>query len=233
MNHILCLETSTDICSVALFNEGNLVSFRETKEKNAHSARLTVMIDELMQEAGLDYKGLSAVAISKGPGSYTGLRIGAGVAKGLCYATQIPLIAVSTLESIAYEVAHQIEGMEWEKTPVIVPMIDARRMEVYKAIYDACGQQLKDVEAEIIHENSFQSFDCPIILAGDGAAKCRPLFYDNPQIIFMDNILASARWMGPIAQRKLAEGEIENTAYFEPFYLKDFIAGIPKVKGLK
>lgn len=233
MNHILCLETSTDICSVALFNEVNLISFRETKEKNAHSSRLTVMIDELMQEAGLDYKCLSAVAVSKGPGSYTGLRIGAGVAKGLCYATQIPLIAISTLESIAYEIARQIAGMEWKLAPIIVPMIDARRMEVYRTIYDARGQQLKDVEAEIIHENSFQSFECPIILAGDGATKCRPLFSDYPQILFMDNILASARWMGPIALKKLVAGETENTAYFEPFYLKDFIAGIPKVKGLQ
>ena len=233
MNQILCLETSTDVCSVALFSDGRLVAFRETQEKNAHSARLTVMIEEVMQEAGLSYTSLSAVAVSMGPGSYTGLRIGAGVAKGLCYALNIPLIAVSSLESIALEIAGRIQAMQWEKSPLIVPMIDARRMEVYRAIFDARGQMIKEVEAEIINETTFQSFNCPIILAGDGAAKSRALFADNPQMIFMDNILASARWMGVPAQRKLSTGETENTAYFEPFYLKDFIAGIPKVKGLR
>lgn len=233
MNHILCLETSTDVCSVALFSEGNLNVFRETQERNAHSARLTVMIEEVMQEAGLNFTRLTSVAVSMGPGSYTGLRIGAGVAKGLCYALNIPLIAVSSLESIALEIAGRIKSLQWEKSPFIVPMIDARRMEVYRAIFDAQGQMIKEVEAEIINENTFQSFDCPIILAGDGAAKCRSLFAKNSQIVFMDHVLASARWMGLPAQKKLLAGETENTAYFEPFYLKDFIAGIPKIKGLR
>lgn len=233
MNHLLCLETSTDICSVALFSEGEVKAFRETHEKNAHSARLTLMIEELMQEAGLTFNALGAVAVSMGPGSYTGLRIGAGVAKGLCYALQIPLLAVSTLESIALEVARRVGDTYPEGSTRIIPMIDARRMEVYRAVYDIHGTLVKEVEAEIITEKSFEGFDGPVILAGDGAPKLRALFADKPQIIFMDEVLASARWMGRVALRKLNAGETESTAYFEPFYLKDFIAGIPKVKGLK
>lgn len=233
MNHILCLETSTDICSVALFSGAELKDFRETREKNAHSARLTLMIEELMREAGLPFTSLSAVAVSMGPGSYTGLRIGAGVAKGLCYALNIPLLAVSTLESIALEVARRVADTYPEGSTRIVPMIDARRMEVYRAVYDIHGNLLKDVEAEIITEKTFDSMEGPVILAGDGAPKLKSLFSDNPRIIFMDEVLASARWMGRIALRKWSAGETESTAYFEPFYLKDFIAGIPKVKGLK
>ncbi|MGC8864956.1 MAG: tRNA (adenosine(37)-N6)-threonylcarbamoyltransferase complex dimerization subunit type 1 TsaB [Bacteroidales bacterium] len=233
MNHILCLETSTDVCSVALFSEGMLKGFRETLEKNAHSARLTVMIEELMQESGLSFNALGAVAVSMGPGSYTGLRIGAGVAKGLCYAMQIPLLAVSTLESIALEVAQRIRSTHPENTTLIVPMIDARRMEVYRAVYDFQGNLVKDVEAEIITEKSFDGIKGPIILAGNGASKLRALFSERPHIIFLDEVQASARWMGRVAQHKWNSGEIESTAYFEPFYLKDFIAGIPKVKGLK
>lgn len=233
MNHILCLETSTDICSVALFSDGVLHAFRETREKNAHSSRLTVMIEEIMQDVSLDFAFLSAVAVSMGPGSYTGLRIGAGVAKGLCYALQIPLIAVSTLESIALEIARRINSTQGEKPPVIVPMIDARRMEVYRAIFDAKGHQMKEVEAVIIDESSFLMFDGPVILAGDGASKFRNIFAQHSQIVFMDNVLASARWMGMPAHRKWEAGVTENTAYFEPFYLKDFVAGISKVKGLR
>ena len=227
---ILCLETSTQICSVALFSGSRRISLEETRQPNAHSARLTLMIEKILKDSGFSFSDLEAVAISRGPGSYTGLRIGAGVAKGLCYALDIPLISVSTLQAMAIEAGRILGHPEGT---LVVPMIDARRMEVYSAIYTPQGEEIRDIRAEIIHESSFHERKENLLLCGDGAGKCRGILNHNPRIRFLDDLLASASHMGGPALSAFQEKRFESTAYFEPFYLKDFIAGIPHVKGLK
>lgn len=231
MTNLLCIESSTSICSVALVNNGELIGLEEIQDKNAHSARLTVLIEKILNDNNLKIDQLNAIVISRGPGSYTGLRIGASVAKGLCYALNIPLIAVSTLQAMALQttkVLHISSQEDW----VIIPMIDARRMEVFSAIYDCKGEELREVKAEIITADSFRDIHSNIVICGDGATKCRHLFENDQRFIFMDKLLASAAWMVPLAWESFLKESFENTAYFEPFYLKDFIAGIPHIKGL-
>jgi tRNA threonylcarbamoyladenosine biosynthesis protein TsaB len=228
---ILCIETSTQVCSVALFKNQQLLAWKETSEKNAHSAILTTFIADLMSENNVSYADLDAVAVSSGPGSYTGLRIGVSVAKGLCYAASKPLIAVSTLQSIALGAAHSTQSQDFEAT-YIIPMIDARRMEVYYAIYDKNLQLLQDVKAEIISESIFNNLPGKLVLCGDGAPKCVEMFENNPNVLVLTNYLASAKRMGQEAFSKFQQGQFADLAYFEPFYLKDFIAGLPRVKGL-
>jgi tRNA threonylcarbamoyladenosine biosynthesis protein TsaB len=228
---ILCIETSTQVCSVALFNNHHLLGFSETSEKNAHSAVLTNFIADLMQSNNLQYADLDAVAVSSGPGSYTGLRIGVSVAKGLCYAASKPLIAVSTLRCIAVGVAKLIENKELE-ADYIIPMIDARRMEVYHAVFDNSLKLIQDVRAEIIAETTFNTLKGKLILCGDGALKCQEVFANQYNIQILTDKLASAKLMGDEALSKFNQGLFADLAYFEPFYLKDFIAGLPRVKGL-
>jgi tRNA threonylcarbamoyladenosine biosynthesis protein TsaB len=231
MTNLLCIESSTSICSVALVSNGELIGLEETQDKNAHSARLTVLIEKILNDNRLKAKQLNAVAMSRGPGSYTGLRIGASVAKGLCYALNIPLIAVSTLQAMALQATKSLK-ISSQKDWVIIPMIDARRMEVYSAIYSYRGEELRQVKAEIISADSFCDIHSNIVICGDGAAKCRQVFENDQRFIFMDKLLASAAWMVPLAWESFLKENFENTAYFEPFYLKDFIAGIPHIKGL-
>lgn len=228
---ILCIETSTQVCSVALFNNHHLLGFSETSEKNAHSAVLTNFIADLMLSNNLQYADLDAVAVSSGPGSYTGLRIGVSVAKGLCYATSKPLIAVNTLRSIAGGVAKSIENKELV-ADYIIPMIDARRMEVYHAVFTNSLRLIQDVKAEIIAETTFNTLEGKLILCGDGALKCQEVFANQYNIQILTDKLASAKLMGDEALSKFNQGVFADLAYFEPFYLKDFIAGLPRVKGL-
>jgi len=229
--HILHIETATQVCSVALSANGILLQLRESSEKNSHSATVTLFIDEVMKSAGLAYKALDAVAISKGPGSYTGLRIGVSTAKGICYAIDKPLIAISTLQSMA---AGAKPG-EPSHPYLLCPMIDARRMEVYTALYDPDLVPARDTRAEIIDESSFaeELKQHQVWFFGDGAAKCKPVLGNHPNARFLDDFQLSAANMIKLAEDKYARSEFEDVVYFEPYYLKDFIPGISKVKGLK
>ena len=236
MATILNIETSTEVCSVVLAKNGEILFEKESAEGLNHSELLTVFIEELFAENKLQMNILHAVAVSKGPGSYTGLRIGVSVAKGLCYALDIPLIAVGTLDAMGSYVSQNLNHNNTIQSDNILfcPMIDARRMEVYTALYNSHGENIKPVSAEIIDENSFSSFlkDHQIQFFGNGAAKCKSLLIHS-NALFDGPSKTSARFMQNLAERKYNNNEFENVAYFEPFYLKDFVATIPKNKILK
>jgi len=235
MARILHIETATQICSVALSENETILSSRVSVEKNAHSSILTVFIAETFNETGISTHNLDAISVSMGPGSYTGLRIGVSTAKGLCYASDKPLIAVSTLEGMASGMIRMVSGKLKNLTDYLFcPMIDARRMEVYSAIFTSQMVQARETKAEIIDGQSFTELliQKKMLFAGDGAEKCRPFLTGNPNAEFLDDFVPSANYLVEIAYRKFKENNFENVAYFEPFYLKDFIAGPPKVKGL-
>mgnify|MGYP001183032886 CR=1 FL=1 len=220
---ILCIETATRSCSVALANDGNLLQFKEeASEQYSHSEQLTLFIESLLRESGIAFSDLDAIAVSKGPGSYTGLRIGVSTAKGLCFALDKPLIAISTLEAMA-------SGMEKQcPNKVYCPMIDARRMEVYTAFFQA-GKQLTDIVAHIVEIDSFSKMLAKeeVLFFGDGADKCQGLIR-HANATFITNIHPSAKDMLVIAENAFIQKQFENVAYFEPYYLKDFVAGVKK-----
>ena len=230
---ILCIETGTDICSVGLSRDGELVSLRESDEGRDHAKRVGVFVDELLRETGIAPDELDAIAVGMGPGSYTGLRIGVSFAKGICYGLQIPLVAVGSLDALA-EVAIEdneagiLDVKDWNDA-VLCPMVDARRMEVYTRLFNAAGEPLSEVSAEIVTEQSFAEWrkDRQLVIFGNGAAKCREILPDATYV----NITPSARGLARLAERRLQEGKTEDIAYFEPFYLKDFIV-IPSKKKL-
>ncbi|MEI6454987.1 MAG: tRNA (adenosine(37)-N6)-threonylcarbamoyltransferase complex dimerization subunit type 1 TsaB [bacterium] len=241
MGKILCLDTATTICSVSLSEAGRLISFEESSDKNLHASRLTLFIEEVLKTASLSMNELDAIAVSMGPGSYTGLRIGVASAKGLCYALDIPLIAIPTLQAMALgmrELALPLASSPGKENETpgwgLCPMVDARRMEVFCAIFDQELNLTRDTAAEIIHSDSFSEFMAEKLLffAGDGAEKCRELLESNKNAIFIQGFRHSSRFMIRLAEEKLTRREFENLAYFEPFYLKDFIAGKPRVKAL-
>ncbi|SFA78685.1 tRNA threonylcarbamoyladenosine biosynthesis protein TsaB [Flavobacterium swingsii] len=216
MTYILNIETATRNCSVALSQNGNVLACKEIAEAGySHAEKLHVFIDEILKTNKLTFKDLSAIAISQGPGSYTGLRIGVSAAKGLCYSLDIPLIAIDTLEILARKL---IVG-----SGIIIPMIDARRMECYTAIFDAKHEKTREVKAEIIDENSFQEITETIYFVGDGAPKCKEILTDAKFIYHDDIEFPSANEMCKIAYDKYKKNDIVDVAYFEPFYLKDFM----------
>jgi tRNA threonylcarbamoyladenosine biosynthesis protein TsaB len=222
---ILCLETATPLCSVALCDNKGVISLKESNESKSHAAMITVYIDEILRENDLKVSDLEAVAVSKGPGSYTGLRIGVSVAKGLAFGAEIPLIGVETTLSMYNGIKHKALGTDDDT--LYCPMLDARRMEVYYAIYDYSGNKIKDISAEIITENTFKSFDGSkkIIFFGDGALKCREVIHrDNS--LFVEVFLISASYMYRPALEALRAVQFEDVAYFEPFYLKDFVTTV-------
>ena len=227
---ILCLETATPSCSVALVHNGEVLACEEDPKGQNHSEKITLFIDKVMKKADISYSQLDAVAVSMGPGSYTGLRIGVSTAKGICYAVSKPLIAVETLHAMAYG----IDVKKCHDASLRIPMIDARRMEVYAAIFDENVNKIKDTEAIIIDENSFSDLkkDHHLYLFGDGADKCAELFENDDKITVIKEFYCSAKYMNVIAQRKLDTKDFVDVAYFEPFYLKDFVPGTPTVKGL-
>ncbi|MCB0806627.1 MAG: tRNA (adenosine(37)-N6)-threonylcarbamoyltransferase complex dimerization subunit type 1 TsaB [Bacteroidales bacterium] len=229
----LCIETASEICSVAIADQQGVISIKESVRKNSHAEVVTVFIDSLMKENHLSVKDLDAVVVSKGPGSYTGLRIGVSTAKGLCYAGDIPLIAINTLSSMA---SGMIAGLHDRNTTnhLFCPMIDARRMEVYDALFDGEGKMVRETKAEIIDENSFFEYleKHLVVFFGNGSDKCRGTIA-HPNAIFIDHINPSAAFLVKPALEAYMAKNYEDTAYFEPFYLKDFIAGIPRVKGLE
>jgi tRNA threonylcarbamoyladenosine biosynthesis protein TsaB len=233
---ILCIETATQVCSVALSDNGTTMALEESSARNAHSSVITLFIEKVLAQAGKRFQDLDAVAVSEGPGSYTGLRIGVATAKGICYATGKPLIAVGTLQALSNEMKEiYLKNRKEDKPVLFVPMIDARRMEVYCAVYDMNGKEVRPPSAEIITENSFADLFAGnfLVFAGDGAAKCKSLLEQNTGAYFPEDLNASAKFICELAEEKFISGKFEDTAYFEPFYLKDFVAGKPKVKGLK
>lgn len=230
MGSILCLETSSHACSVAVGIDGNVISCHESEQENAHSSQLTTLIDKALSAAGIELSALDAIAVSMGPGSYTGLRIGVAAAKGFCYALDKPLISVPTLKALAYGIREKAGAGQF----LLCPMLDARRMEVYTALFDMNLNEIRKVSAEIITENSFGEFlsNTEVIFAGEGSAKCKTLIAYHKNSVFIDNLKLSARFSYPLALEKFNAALFENLAYFEPFYLKDFVAGKPKVRGL-
>lgn len=232
---ILHIETATDVCSVALARDGVLLSLKESSIRNSHASVITQFIDEAIKSANLELNAIDAVAVSKGPGSYTGLRIGVATAKGLCYALDKPMIAIPTLQAMACGIQNsefRIQNSEFKI--LFCPMIDARRMEVYYAIYDINGKEVRETRAEIIGEDSLSDLlsDHTIIFGGDGSTKCREVLKSQKNAIFLDHFEASAQFMISLAEDKFNGKEFEDLAYFEPYYLKDFIAGKARVKGL-
>jgi tRNA threonylcarbamoyladenosine biosynthesis protein TsaB len=230
-HYILAIETSTEICSVCLSKKGEVILLKETSGVNQHSTLVSVYIDEIAKQTDISLNQLDAIAVSMGPGSYTGLRIGVSTAKGLCYALDKPLIAISTLEAMALKAIKHLTEDDPLTDALFCPMIDARRMEVYCAIFNQALKIEIPVTAEVIDNNSFLNYS-NLFYFGNGAAKCRELLDPNPRLHFIDRIYPSAIEIAELALAKLQSGQFENTAYFEPFYLKEFVAGLPKVKGL-
>jgi tRNA threonylcarbamoyladenosine biosynthesis protein TsaB len=227
---IICVETATNLCSVALCNSEGVISLRESDESRSHAALLTVYIEEIFKENGIMASDLEAIAVSKGPGSYTGLRIGVSVAKGIAYAASIPLIGIETTKSMFWGISGIREiNHEANNSTFFCPMLDARRMEIYYAIYDVSGNTVKDISAEIINEGSFSNFpeSQKFILFGDGAAKCKEVI-KRANISFDDDFRISASHMYKPVLQALNDHKFEDVAYFEPLYLKDFITSIPR-----
>ena len=223
MSYILNIETATKNCSVSVSKNGSLRSLRELNNGGySHAEVLHSFIKEVLDEAAIAPLDLDAIAVSKGPGSYTGLRIGVSAAKGLCFSLQIPLISIDTLASLAYNVVSQ--------AGVIIPLLDARRMEVYSSVFDADYSQVRAIKAEIIDQTSFLEYleSGSVYFVGDGAEKCKAVI-DHSNAIFVDDIFPSAKEMCSLAYEKYKKNDIEDVAYFEPFYLKDFIV-IPQKK---
>jgi len=229
MPTILQIETATQACSAAISRDGLTIAVKELIAQNIHAGSLTLFIDEVMKAAGLDYRQLDAIAVSKGPGSYTGLRIGVSTAKGLCFALDKPLLAVDTLKMMAdgfLQLNPSYDGY-------VCPMIDARRLEVFTALFDASGDILLPVTAKIIDADSYaeQLQAAAITFIGDGAAKCEGII-DSPNANFSGTNFNSASNMSRIAQELFQARQFEDVAYFEPFYLKDFVLTTPKKKIL-
>ena len=217
---ILLIETATKSCSVSLSSENKIIACKEEVNKQySHAEKLTIFITELFKTQDFSIKDLDAIAVSKGPGSYTGLRIGISTAKGLCYALDIPLISVSTLKAMAFRMAQK------EESDLYCPMIDARRMEVYNAFYNNTNKEIRGIQADIIEAHSYQKeLDKKVLFFGDGAQKCKQII-QHPNAKFLDDIFPSSKDMLEIANEKFSENFFEDVAYFEPFYLKDFVTG--------
>ncbi|MBE9489042.1 MAG: tRNA (adenosine(37)-N6)-threonylcarbamoyltransferase complex dimerization subunit type 1 TsaB [Bacteroidetes bacterium] len=224
MTLILNIETSTTNCSVSLSKEGETIFLKEDySDGYSHAERLHIYIDEVLKESNVERSQINAIAVSKGPGSYTGLRIGVSAAKGLCYALSKPLISVSTLESLAHQV-NAIDG-------VIVSMLDARRMEVYSAVFNLEHQQIRETQAQILDKHSFSDYleKGKVYFIGNGVKKTKILI-SHENAIFIESKLPSAKEMSKLSYDKHKKNDIEDVAYFEPYYLKDFVALKPKSK---
>jgi tRNA threonylcarbamoyladenosine biosynthesis protein TsaB len=236
MAFIISIESATSVCSVALSEDSELIGLNESTEEKSHATQLTVFIDELMKGNNVGYNELNAVAVSEGPGSYTGLRIGVSAAKGLCYSLNIPLIAVNTLQAMALGAMNLHEIKAFIETNhdlefLFCPMIDARRQEVYAAFYDENNKEVEKTAAVILEPHSFEDMldDNYIFFFGDGAVKAKEIMRHR-NAIFVDNVQPSASNMIPLALDAFNKKKFVDTAYFEPFYLKDFVATTPKQK---
>jgi len=227
---ILNIETSTEVCSVALARDGAVIHSRENLTGQNHASLVTVFIKELLAESNILIEQVDAVAVSGGPGSYTGLRIGVSVAKGVCYAAHLPLIAITSLEAMAHQVIHHPDIYQFHETENVLfcPMIDARRMEVYTSFYDLNGKQVRKIQADIIDHQSYLPYleKNTVLFFGNGAAKCRDTI-THPNAIFINGMITSAEYMVPLAEQDFLLQKFVDVAYYEPFYLKDFVATIP------
>ncbi len=218
MIYLLHIETSTKVCSVALSRNGELCAIEELEEQGySHGENLTIFIERVLKDAGISMQELNGISVASGPGSYTGLRIGVATAKGLCYSLKIPLIAIDSLTALAEQV---------ETSQNKCAVIDARRMEVYNCIFDSEGNKLKEVSADIIDEDSYKGFE-PFVFFGDGADKLSDI-WANKNCMINKEVKSSAAGQVKIAYQKFHSEAFEDVAYFEPFYLKDFIAGKKK-----
>ena len=231
---ILHIESATNICSVAVSQDQEILILKESNEPNSHSSLLTVFIAEALQELQLRVKDLDAISVSIGPGSYTGLRIGVSTAKGLAFGAGIPIIPIDTLKILANRVQHEIlPGLSEKETHSLFlrPMLDARRMEVYTAKYNSDLIEMDKVRAEVITVESFKAEldKHKILFFGNGASKCEEII-THPNAIFIKDIESSSKFMTALALEKFRKKEFADTAYFEPFYLKDFIATLPRSK---
>ena len=227
---VLCIETATNLCSVALCSSEGVISLKESTENKSHASMLTVFIDELLKENGIRAGELEAVAVGKGPGSYTGLRIGVSVAKGIAYAASLPLIGIETTLTMFWGMSSRIQNITNDmRNTLLCPMIDARRMEVYDAIYDVHGRTFREITAEIISQSSFEHIpeSKRIIFFGDGSAKCKE-HIKRKNVYFAEDFRISASQMQKPVYQALNKNHVEDVAYFEPFYLKDFITSLPR-----
>lgn len=231
MPNILHIETSGKACSVAISSNETVIAHRLIEEERSHASSLTIMIEEALSSCQLSPEKLDAVSVSEGPGSYTGLRIGISVAKGICYGANIPLIAVPTLQVILAHLKYESgeKHLLPEKADLFVPMIDARRMEVYDCIFDAHGKIIREVKADIIDQTSFQEElkDHSMVFFGDGSNKCQDTI-THENAIFVNGILPDAKYMTQIALQKYNDKDFVDLAYYEPFYLKEFQATVAK-----
>lgn len=220
--YILSLETSTNVCSVAIHKEAVLVAYLETTIEKSHSEKITLMIAHGVEMAKIEMKDLATVAVSQGPGSYTGLRIASSTAKGLCFALDLPLIAVDTLQSMALETAEKLKPVLNQKS-IIAPMIDARRMEVFTCLYSPENEPISATEAKIIDESSFEDLlaDKTLFFCGNGADKCKSLIKNN-NALFIENIYPSAKYIGKIAFEKYKTQSFADVVNYEPNYGKEY-----------
>ncbi len=229
---ILNIETATTVCSVSLAKDGHLLAFKEQNGNYSHSENLTLFIQDICQQANIKLPDIDAVAVSKGPGSYTGLRIGVSTAKGLCYSLNKPLIAINTLQHLSLSVSENFKShpdnyKDSNTASLYCPMLDARRMEVYCAIYDSYNKEIIPTAAEIIDEHSFSDLlkKNRLIFFGDGAEKCKKILSVNTNALFVDDVVPSANNMISLSEDAFINKKFEDVAYFEPFYLKDFMVG--------
>ncbi len=228
MEYIILIETSTALCSTALAKDGEIISYRESSGQKAHASLTAPFIQEMLEENGMTIRDCSAVCVSMGPGSYTGLRVGVSTAKGLCFGADIPLIAVGTLDTLAWQAIS--EDALPEGCKYIVPMVDARRMEVYTAVFSIEGKQLTETAPHIVTEESFTAelAEGPVLFIGDGAEKCRGIL-THPNAHFAQCCPKASSMLMP-AMKEFNEGHFRDVAYFEPFYLKEFVATVSKKK---
>ena len=227
MSCILHIETSTNVCSVAVSEDGKVIFDKADRTGNNHAEALGSFVDEAMSFADSHASPLDAVAVSSGPGSYTGLRIGVSMAKGVCYALNLPLLSVPTLELMCVPVLLRNEEIEDEA--LLCPMIDARRMEVYAALYDRALKPVRGIQADVVDADTYRQWleDRPVYFFGNGAAKCMDTI-NHPNAHLIEGIEPVAKWMMPLAERKMLNDIHEDVAYFVPYYLKDFVAKQPK-----
>jgi tRNA threonylcarbamoyladenosine biosynthesis protein TsaB len=223
MAKILSLETSTTVCSVALHENSSLIAVAEVHLEHSHGSKLAKLVDSIVKVGDIQIGDVNAVAVSSGPGSYTGLRIGTSTAKGICFALNVPLIAIDTLSILSA----QVNAINFERS-LLCPMIDARRMEVYCSVSEADGSIIQNVEAKVIDEKSFEGLlsERRVIFFGNGAEKCRSVI-THSNALFLTGITPSAIQLGSMALGKFEKGEFEDLFQFEPFYLKEFKAKKP------
>ncbi len=227
MSCILHIETSTNVCSVAVSQDGACVFSREDHEGPNHAVKSGVFVDEALSFIDTNLLTLDAVAVSCGPGSYTGLRIGVSMAKGICYGRDAKLVAVPTLPLLCVPVL--LSEKVKEEDALLCPMIDARRMEVYAQVFDRSLKEVRSIQADVVDADTYRSFldEHPIYFFGNGAAKCMDTI-NHPNAHLIEGIEPLAQWMFPLAERRFFDGQFEDVAYFVPYYLKDFVAKTPK-----